>query len=89
MVQVVGIQKHPIYLLSFYGYKRPEHYFGCLSTAIRGHYNIPIAANCIYASQGFIFMMVYFTLDKMGRQKVECEPTERATMTEGDHPTLP
>ena len=34
-------------------------------------YNLNIFANCVIASQGSIFMMVYFTLQKMGRPKVE------------------
>ena len=34
-------------------------------------YGLHIFANCIFAFQGFVMMMVYFTLQKMGRPKVD------------------
>mmetsp|Transcript_1233 Transcript_1233/g.2683 ORF Transcript_1233/g.2683 Transcript_1233/m.2683 type:complete len:400 (-) Transcript_1233:37-1236(-) len=34
-------------------------------------YNLTILANCIFALQGFIFMVVYFTLQKMGERPKE------------------
>ena len=37
-------------------------------------YNLLILVNCIYALQGFIFMMVYFGLERLGTPKVECLP---------------
>ena len=38
-------------------------------------YNLLIVANCVYSLQGFVFMIVYFTLEKLGTKKVEeCLP---------------
>jgi len=34
-------------------------------------FNFYIIANCVYAVQGFVFMMVYFTLQRMGKEKAE------------------
>ena len=66
-------------------------------------YNLLILVNCIYALQGFIFMMVYFGLERIGTPKVECLPhlqSERATqnisvsgermdrLINGQHPTV-
>ncbi len=36
-------------------------------------YNLLIFANCMHASQGFVFTCVYFTLQQLGKpKKVEC-----------------
>eukprot|EP00579_Thalassiosira_antarctica_P023224 CAMPEP_0201987662 /NCGR_PEP_ID=MMETSP0904-20121228/91915_1 /ASSEMBLY_ACC=CAM_ASM_000553 /TAXON_ID=420261 /ORGANISM="Thalassiosira antarctica, Strain CCMP982" /LENGTH=328 /DNA_ID=CAMNT_0048541783 /DNA_START=183 /DNA_END=1172 /DNA_ORIENTATION=- len=38
-------------------------------------YELLIFANCIFALQGFIMAMVYFTLQRLGTPKVECGPS--------------
>ncbi|KAL7540566.1 hypothetical protein ACHAXR_010214 [Thalassiosira sp. AJA248-18] len=35
-------------------------------------YNLLIFAHCIHSSQGWVFAIVYFTLERMGTPKVEC-----------------
>ena len=37
-------------------------------------YNLHLLATSIFAFQGFLFMVVYFTLEKIGTPKVECLP---------------
>ena len=51
-------------------------------------YNLLIISNCVFAFQGFVFMIVYFKLEKMGMQKVDCEEafasvTHRSTYNGG------
>mmetsp|Transcript_34687 Transcript_34687/g.60986 ORF Transcript_34687/g.60986 Transcript_34687/m.60986 type:complete len:251 (-) Transcript_34687:116-868(-) len=41
-------------------------------------YELLIFANCIFALQGFIMAMVYFTLQRLGTPKVECGPSSSA-----------
>ena len=41
------------------------------------HYELLIFANCLDALQGFIFAMVYFTLQRLGTAKLECVPSSR------------
>ena len=52
--------------------------FHCCDQIISGGgmlYNLLIVANCVYSLQGFVFMIVYFTLEKLGTKKVEeCLP---------------
>ena len=41
-------------------------------------YNLNIVTNCVYAFQGFVFMLVYFRLEKMGRHKPQFDSLESA-----------
>lgn len=41
-------------------------------------YDLQIFANCMYASQGFVFAFVYFIVDRMGKPKVNCLPSSDA-----------
>ena len=49
-------------------------------------YNLLIVANCVYSLQGFVFMIVYFTLEKLGTKKVEeCLPYD---ISDRENPTV-
>ena len=71
-----------LYLLSFWS----TFVLGLISTGYellsggKFLYNLAIVANSVYAFQGFVFMIVYFKLEKMGRQKAELEPIQLASV---------
>jgi len=44
-------------------------------------YNLQIFCNCIFAFQGFVFTVVYFILQTIGRPKINIQPTESQVRT--------
>merc|ERR1719491_2675453 len=46
-------------------------------------YNLHIFSNCVFALQGFIMNMIYFTLQRFEMPKVECETSSRSRLMGG------
>jgi len=44
-------------------------------------YNLQIFCNCIFAFQGFVFTVVYFVLQTIGRPKIDIQPKESQVRT--------
>mmetsp|Transcript_9995 Transcript_9995/g.21642 ORF Transcript_9995/g.21642 Transcript_9995/m.21642 type:complete len:376 (+) Transcript_9995:82-1209(+) len=88
MVQQIAIQIC-LYLFSFWFTFVPTIIVFAYTILNDGKilYDLLVFANCVFALQGFVMAMVYFTLQRLGTPKVEVLPT-RTSGLRGNHPTV-